>query len=228
MFNDAAAILDGSNGPIPAKIIIDELQPGTWQTVRGFAESMRFHRPQYNNGRWAVYAAHPNNGPGGTLWGYSTPGIVDAFNEIFLGGGIIACEMYPAQSAYCANSRDSWLQDYYRGNAGVSPRDGFHWLNLHKAAWFGSSLSQLTVVFGVGNLYMNGPSYYKFLDRMFYVWRRYSGYPSVIDAERGGAGSYKWEGPNYITVTNRDQYYGQSWNRYCAVKSTSPLYTVDC
>jgi hypothetical protein len=216
-----AAILEGRGPhPAPAHVIVDELRGGPGTTMKRIADCaawLRRERPGLDHGRWAVYLAHQDVAPFDAL----TP----ALDQLLAAGATIAVEMYANHGAYCGNGaspeeRDGWLADFFLGGRGSSPRPGFAWLHeRHRAI---GSRSLLTAVFGVTDAYLRGPAPGEFLDRMFLVWATRTGFPEVISAANGGAGSYKWQ-RGHLDPTLRDGAFTAAWDHYCRAGRMTPL-----
>lgn len=204
----------------PARIMVDELNSGTIDLVAAFADAMRTQYPQWK-GRWGAYLVHGNN------VGY--PGLNPAIDALLSADAVLAPEMYPKRSDYCAagntaGERDQWLEDFYRGAQGAFPQGRFRWLNDRRASL--ASASQLAVLFGVTDTYMTGVNPGIFLDRMFYVWVTRSQFPSVLALANGGAGSWKWHDQS---PSSRDALFRDSFVHYSVDgKTTSRLGQVPC
>ena len=98
------------------------------------------------------------------------------------------------------------------------PQGRFHWLSQRKIAR--ASDSQLSAMFGVTDTYMTGTGPAVFLDRMFFVWKTKSGYPSVIEATSGGVGAWKWHDQS---PTSRDAAFSESFAYYVVDDQTTSL-----
>jgi hypothetical protein len=216
-----AEVLEGRvRPPAPAHVIVDELRGGAGTTMRRIADCaawLRRERPALDGGRWAVYVAHQDVAPFDEL----TP----ALDQLLAAGATIAVEMYANHRAYCDNGttseeRDVWLADFFLGGRGSSPRPGFAWLAERRRAL--GSRSRLTAVFGVTDVYLDGPAPSEFLDRMFLVWATRTGFPEVIAAANGGAGSYKWQ-RGHLDPRLRAEAFTAPWDHYCRGGRTTPL-----
>jgi hypothetical protein len=216
-----AAVLEGRGSPpAPAHVIVDELRGGAGTTTARIADCaawLRRERPGLDGGRWAVYLAHQDVAPFDAL--------APALDQVLAAGATIAVEMYANHGAYCDNGpsseqRDAWLADFFLGGRGSSPRRGFGWLDERRRAL--GSRSRLTAVFGVTDVYLDGPAPAEFLDRMFLVWATRTGFPQVIGAANGGAGSYKWQ-RGHLDARLRDEAFTGAWDHYCRAGRTTPL-----
>ncbi len=216
-----AAVLTGAHrGPRPATVIVDELRGGANSTLERVAECTSWlHRehPALGGGRWAIYLAHQNIAAFDTL--------TRALDPALAAGATIAVEMYATQRAYCGaggaeGGGDDWLADFFLGGRGSSPGAGFAWL-AERRRHLGSH-SRLTAVLGVTDDYLDGPDPFVFLDRMFFVWMSRTGFPGVLAAANGGAGSYKWQ-RGHLDSTTRDQRFAAAWEHYCRRGQTSSL-----
>jgi hypothetical protein len=199
----------------PRYVMIDELRGAadrsTQAIVHDAAVLMRQRYPQWR-GRWGAYVVN------GMSVGYTglNDGAKPAIDALLDAGAVIAAEMYAIRREYCAAGttaaqRDAWLGDFFHGSRGAFPQPRFHWLAQRKVAR--RSTSQLSILFGVTDGYMTGTGPAIFLDRMFYVWRTRSGYPSVLLPNGGGVGAWKWHDES---PTSRDQAFVQSFEHYVA------------
>jgi hypothetical protein len=174
-------------------------------------------------GRWGIYLVH------GVNVGY--PNLQPAIDEALLAGAALVPEMYPARSQYCAAgetalARDLWLADYFRGSRGAFPQGRFHWLMQRRQAL--GSPSAIAPIFGVTDTFQDGAQPARFLDRMFFVWATRSGYRSVLLAEHGGPGAYKWQ-LSSTTNSSRDLAFAASYRHYSVEGSVaSRLGLVPC
>ena len=216
-----ASVLAGpQRGPRPATVIVDELRGGSNSTLERIAECTTWlHRehPALDGGRWAIYLAHQDIAAFDTL--------LPALDPALAAGATIAVEMYATQRAYCAaggggEAGDQWLADFFLGGRGSSPGAGFAWLAERRRQL--GSRSRLTAVFGVTDTYLDGPDPFVFLDRMFFVWMSRTGFPEVLAAANGGAGSYKWQ-RDHLEHTERDQRFAAAWDHYCRRGQVSSL-----
>jgi hypothetical protein len=216
---DAIDAILSPPGAAPMKVLIDELSSGSLAQVEACALRMAAVYPQWA-GRWGAYVVNGTN--------VAYPGLNPAIDALLDADALIAVEMYPAQSAYCAagagaGDRDVWLGEWFRG---TSTQGRFHWLNERRTAR-GSS-SQLSVLFGVTDTYMNGAAPAVFLDRMFYVWATRTGHRWAILQANGGPGAWKWDQP-YMSNTSRDLAFAESFQHYSvAGLTTSRLGQVSC
>ena len=200
----------------PRLVIIDELNSKTVTTVGDAAAQMQARYPQWA-GRWGSFIVN------GTSVQYS--GLQPAVDNLLQAGAFVSVELYPLQSSYCASgvtagARDQWLADFFRGGQGAFPGDRFDWLMKRRANL--SSASAITVAFGVTDTYMNGAGPAVFLDRMFYVWRTHSGYPSTILVANGGVGGWKWDA-SAVSNTSRDLAFKESFDHYCVAGNAASL-----
>jgi hypothetical protein len=88
------------------------------------------------------------------------------------------------------------------------------------------SASTFSLALGVTDTYLDLPGADVFLDRMFYVWRQHSGFGSLLFADVGGVGAYKWHdhGP-----TSRDGDFVASYAHYAVAQdASSRLGPVPC
>ena len=200
-------------------MIVDELRGGensTLKRVAACATWLHRERPALNDGHWAIYLAHQNIAAFDTL--------LPALDPVLAAGATIAVEMYATQRAYCAaggaGAGDVWLADFFLGGRGSSPRAGFAWLADRRRRL--GSRSRMTAVFGVTDTYLDGRDPFVFLDRMFFVWMSRTGFPGVLAAANGGAGSYKWQ-RGHLDSTTRDQRFAAAWEHYCRRGQTSSL-----
>jgi hypothetical protein len=202
-----AVLQKGVDGPM--RVMIDELRSDTKDAIYACAATMASKYPQWT-GRWGVYLVHGNNVGYPNLNTDPTPAIDALLNA----GATIAAELYAKRSEYCAAGgtaalRDAWLASFYRGGEGAFPQGRFRWLAERKAAL--GSTSQLSMLFGVTDTYMTGVGPAVFLDRMFYVWRAKSGYPSLLLPGNGGPGAWKWQDQS---PTSRDAAFAESFDHY--------------
>jgi hypothetical protein len=213
MADAIAAILTDPAGA-PARVMVDELRSAEVDKVAACAARMRAAYPELA-GRWGAYLVH------GLAVAY--PNLQPAIDELLLADAALVPEMYPARSQYCAAGdtaydRDVWLSDYFRGSRGSFPQGRVHWL-VNRRTHLGSA-SSIAPIFGVTDTFMTGDQPARFLDRMFYVWATRSGYRSLLLAENGGPGAYKWQHP-HTSNTSRDLAFASSYAHYSAGGSTS-------
>jgi hypothetical protein len=207
----AAVLTSRHRGPRPATVIVDELRGGENSTLKRMAECTSWlHRehPALDGGHWAIYLAHQDIA--------AFDDLTEALDPALAAGATIAVEMYAAQSSYCdaggGTAGDEWLADFFLGGRGSSPAAGFAWLAERRRAL--ESRSRLAAVFGVTDTYLDGHDPFVFLDRMFFVWMSRTGFPEVLAAANGGAGSYKWQ-RDHLDATTRDQRFAAAWRHYC-------------
>lgn len=213
-----AVLSDWENAP--AVVLVDELRAEHIGAVAEFAARMREQYPQWE-GRWGVWLVHGI--------GVSYAALQPAIDELLRADARLVAELYPAVSQYCAAgsttaARDQWLASYYRGQQGSFPQPRFRWL-VDRRTELGSG-SPLSLAFGVTDTYLDRPGAEVFLDRMFYVWRHHSGFGSLLFAEVGGVGAYKWHdhGP-----TSRDSDFVASYQHYSVAEAAaSRLGPVPC
>jgi hypothetical protein len=219
--------LEGHNPPHIA--MVDEVRSESVDMNAKFAKMMREQHPE-QAGRWGCYVA---SGPRINLSNYAP-----AIDELLKANAHIAVEMYPRYADYCRAAkttagRDAWLTKFFIGGAPF-PKNRFKWLMQRRAQL--DSQSHVTVLFGVtdkgkapGKLdYLKGSHPAVFLDRLFFVWVTRTGFPSIISAENGGAGSYKWD-KEAVSNTTRGKAFVESWRHYCQEhKTTSRLGPVRC
>ncbi len=199
----------------PAKVMIDEIEDASQDKLRVVAETLRDQYPQYM-GLWGAFIMNesPTCSPC-----YGTKEA--AINAFLSANAILAAEMYMGRGAYCNcggtcegatsyGTRDVWLAAYFAGD--LVNQKKFAWL-VQRRGDMGSS-SQLSVVFGVTDSMVGTSDAYIFIDRLFYVWVRRSGFPSILSWENGGAGAYKWEAAT-VSSANRDNLFADSFNYYC-------------
>ena len=193
------AILSDPAGA-PGKFLIDELKADSLDQIREAAERMASVYPQWA-GRWGAYLVN------GEAVAY--PGLNPAIDALLDADALIAVELYPHQSRYCdegatAYARELWLADFFTG----TPTQGrFDWL-VQRRTNRGSD-SQLSVVFGVTDSFLDGAAPAVFLDRMFHVWVTRSGYRWFLLDENAGPGAWKWDQP-CMSNTSRDLAFSES------------------
>ncbi|MEQ1505887.1 MAG: hypothetical protein ABMB14_26870 [Myxococcota bacterium] len=197
----------------PAYVLIDELKSDTAAEVGDAAIYLRDHHPELA-GRWGAYLV---NGPS-----VSYAALQPALDTLLDADAVILPEMYVSRAEYCASgasagSRDAWLAAFFAGDDQGFP-SRFRYLNQRWTAV--GSASHLSPVFGVTDSYMTGTGPSVFLDRMFYVWKTRSGFPSYTTAENGGPSAWKWDQP-YLSNTSRDLAFRESFEHYALDGSTS-------
>lgn len=221
---EMAAAVDAALTPVdsaPMFVMIDEVRSESIQLVADAAVILARDYPRWA-GRWGAYLV---NGEG---VGYD--GLNPAVDALLDANAVIVAEMYADQDRYCASydsagSRDVWLAAWFAGESeGFGKR--FGWLANRRNEM--GSASQLQVLFGVTETYMNGTNPAIFLDRMFYVWMTRSGFPSTLSLANGGVGAYKWDDP-YNSNTSRDLAFADSFDHYVVQGLTSSRQgQVDC
>lgn len=196
----------------PVVVLIDELRTEHIADIAEAAAVMREDYPHWN-GRWGVWLVHG--------LGVSYEALQPAVDELLLADARLVAELYPAVSQYCGSAstvagRDGWLTAYFRGGEGAFPQPRFKWLVDRRAALDSESL--VSLAFGVTDTYLDRPGSAEFLDRMFYVWRLHSGFGSLVFADTGGVGAYKWHdhGP-----TTRDSDFVASYQHYTVQQNAS-------
>ena len=223
-----AAAIKLEEGPHIA--MVDEVRRESVDQIAEFAKRMREQQPLVSGSSWGCYVA---SGPRISFSNYAP-----AIDALLKANAHIAVEMYPRYADYCRAAkttagRDAWLTKFFIGGAPF-PKNRFKWL-MHRRAELDSK-SHITVLFGVtdkgkapGKLdYLKGSHPAMFLDRLFYVWITHTGFPSIIFAENGGAGSYKWD-KEAVSKTTRGKAFVESWRHYCQEhKTTSRLGPVRC
>ncbi|MCA9667720.1 MAG: hypothetical protein KC503_19105 [Myxococcales bacterium] len=190
-----------------AKVMIDELKTSTQGYVKACADRLRAVYPQLA-GRWGAYLVNGS--------AVSYPVLAAGIDALLDARAIIAAEMYPHYSSYCGAgsttaARDVWLAAFFRGSGGAFPQGRFHWLAQRRKSR--ASQSQLTVLFGVTDAFLDGTKPALFVDRMFYIWLSRSGYPSTLGLANGGPGAWKWDKP-YMSNSSRDLAFKQSFEHY--------------
>ncbi|MEN9796952.1 MAG: hypothetical protein RL653_648 [Pseudomonadota bacterium] len=204
----------GTGGP--ARVMVDELRANSKERLHECAVELATRYPQWA-GRWGVFVVHGKAVSYAALNTAPTPA-VDALLDAH---ATFSVELYPARADYCAAGttaaeRDTWLEDFFRGGQGAFPQERFHWLAQRRTAR-GSS-SQLSLLFGVTDTYLTGTHPGIFLDRMFYVWRARSGYPSLLLSGNGGPGAWKWHDQS---PASRDALFRASFEWYVGAGNTS-------
>jgi hypothetical protein len=243
----------GLPGYKPAKVILDELKTSDvpartyvrFANVIAWCDWFYFILPNYPNyaDRWAVAAQHCQNvalPPASPYVGsYADASIDIAIYWILYGGGLLSFEMYPHRTDYCpVGNRDVWLKNFFLAAPdGSGTGWGFDFVYKRYPAL----TSKMNVIFGVydeqvWNNYVPdddiGPRDY--LDRMFYVWKRYL--PNdVIEFLRGGPGSHKWTATTTgtddfarVSSETRDTQYVDIWDYYIRYGAAGPRYIVPC
>lgn len=210
----------------PHYVLVDELGTSTVDLIAQMADTMRTRYPQWA-GRWGVWLVNGES--------VSYARLNPAIDALLYANAVLVPEMYARQSSYCdaaetAGDRDIWLGDFFSGR-GSGFEGRMYWL-VNRRTWAGST-SRIVPAFGVVDTYMDGTDPSVFLDRMFYVWRTRSGYPSSIDLTNGGAGAWKWDqvdGSEYgMSNTSRDLAFSESFMHYAVDRSSESLKgQVDC
>jgi hypothetical protein len=206
--------------------VIDELFTGKVANVTRCIDFLRANFPSVSP-RWSVLVAHPSGS-----WDLANAATAIDLT-LGLGAGI-GLQQYVNIDGYCAirgsqgtAAADAYLRDHFRGYNG---QRWLAWL-VQRRSDLGSS-SRITNLFGVTNAYVGDVNGYRYLDRMFYVFRTQSGYAGLMSANAGGIGSYKWENTpgdaQRVQSTNRDELFRESWNHYCGTFATSARYTAVC
>jgi hypothetical protein len=187
------------------------------------SNEMRTRYPQWA-GRWGAFVGYANY-----------PVLADGLDALLRADAVLSLELYPRQSQYCASAqtageRDIWLAEQFAGNARIGR---IRW--LMKRREMHGSRSFVTPLFGVGDVLLDGRKPAVFLDRIFYVWKTRSGFPSMIAAANGGPGAYKWQNVEETALkygvgnTSRDLAFAQSYQHYSVQGATnSRLGQVPC
>ncbi len=202
----------------PAMVMLEELHNAESQAFFvAIANRMRTEYPQWE-GRWGAFLSFGNY-----------PLLGDGIDALLKANAAISLELYPRQTEYCAagtngGQRDIWLARQFNGDATLGR---VNWLKARRALH--SSSSQITPLFGVGDILLNGTSPALFLDRMFYVWKTRTSHSDLIRPEVGGVGTYKWQpvadtpGRYGVGNTSRDLAFVQSYNHYSVQGASNSL-----
>lgn len=190
----------------PRMVMVDELNSGTVELVDAAARRMAAAYPQWR-GHWGVFLV---NGESVHFANFQP-----AIDDLLDAGAAISVELYPAQSTYCASggssaARDAWLAGFYAGDGSIAR---FDWLRARRDGR--SSGSDLSVMFGVTDTYLDGTNAAWFLDRQFYVWVTHTEHADLFLRSAGGVGpgAYKWDEP-YMGNTSRDLAFYESYEHY--------------
>jgi hypothetical protein len=195
-----------------ALVTVDELNSAS---VNLIALTAGYLGSAYNNW-WGAYVVN------GTSVSYSN--LSYAIDNLLINNCRIMLEFYPTYSGYMASgttaaARDTWLGNFYRGNASGFG-DRLAWLMTRKGTSFPNSLSIIQPVLGAGDAHLNASTETKkaqMLDRMMYVFMTKSGFPSLgRQPNNGGFGSFKWDSSaaGQASVATRDQTWVDSYNWY--------------
>ncbi len=187
--------------------MIDELRADSITKVADCANYLRSLLPQWE-GRWGV---HLVNGEA-----VSHANLQPAVDALLDANAVLVPEFYPQRSRYCSSggsaaARDQWLADFFRGGQGAFTQARFAWLVARRVVR--KSSSQLSMLFGVTDAFLDGINPGIFLDRMFYVWVTRSAFRGTALVANDGPGSWKWDLP-YMSQTSRDQAFMASFNHY--------------
>jgi hypothetical protein len=207
--------------PHPTVVMIDELNSGTVDIIAEAAEIMAAEHPQWA-GHWGAFLVN------GTSVHFA--GLQPAVDALLDAHASISVEFYPYQSSYCSAgstsaARDAWLATFYSGDSDIAR---FDWLRERREGR--GSQSDLSVIFGTIDAYMDGGHAAWFLDRMFYVWVTQTDHADLFNESLGypGPGAYKWDDPS-MSNTSRDLAFVESWQHYVlAGETTSREGAVDC
>jgi len=205
----------------PRMVMVDELRSDTLELVDAAALRMATVYPQWR-GHWGVFLVNGES----IHYGNLQPAVDDLLDA----GAAISVELYPAQSTYCAagsssSARDAWLAEFYSGSSELAR---FDWLRARRDGR--GSTSELSVLFGVIDAYMDGTYPAWFLDRMFYVWVDRTDHADLFHRSAGGVGpgAYKWDEPS-MSNTSRDLAFYESYQHYVVAEEPGSLAgEVDC
>jgi hypothetical protein len=208
----------------PRMVMLEELHDrASAELFAELATAMRTQYPQWE-GRWGVFVSYANY-----------PLLATGIDAMLRANAVLALQLYPRKSAYCASAstagaRDVWLAEQIVGNASLGR---LRWL-LARREGLGSK-SRISPLLGVGDVLLGDSNAAIFLDRIFYVWVTRTGYRNLILAANGGPGAYKWqsvaETPERYGVTSdaRDEQFAASFAHYSvAGKTRSRLGPVSC
>jgi hypothetical protein len=136
------------------------------------------------------------------------------------------CQIYNywRSSSTSDGARDAWLGQFFSGAApdvNVPPdirpaTNRLNWLMARRATLGSASIVQ--PVFGAIDKFLkcgttSNDTAMRFLDRMFYVYKTRTSYPSLIhDDNDGGVGSWKWE--DATSPMSRDEGFADSYVHY--------------
>lgn len=190
----------------PRMVMIDELNSNTIDLVDAAALRMATVYPQWR-GHWGAFLVNGES--------VHFANLQPAVDDLLDAGAAISVEFYPAQSTYCASGdnageRDIWLAGFYGGDSSIAR---FNWLRERRDDR--SSPSDLSVIFGVTDTYMDGTYPAWFLDRMFYAWVTRTEHADLFTRTAGGVGpgAYKWDDPA-MSNTSRDLAFYESYEHY--------------
>jgi len=215
-----ALLVDPVDGP--RMVMLEELHNDESEAFFvALANEMRTGYPQWQ-GRWGVFVGFADY-----------PLLGDGIDAILQANALLSLELYPRQSEYCGGGsnggeRDIWLAEQFAGNAALGR---LNWLVARRELY--GSTSEITPLFGVGDVLLDGNGPSVFLDRMFYVWVTRTDHAGLLAASRGGPGAYKWTPPTPLGYgvgnTSRDLAFAESFAHYSELGLTSSrLGPVDC
>jgi hypothetical protein len=215
-----ALLVDPVTGP--RMVMLEELHDATSAAYFvALATQMRTAYPQWQ-GRWGVFVGFGDY----PVW-------ADGVDALLQANALLSLELYPRYSEYCGGGgnggeRDVWLAEQFAGNATIGRLD---WLVARRE--LNASTSEITPLFGVGDVLLDGSAPSVFLDRMFYVWVTRTDHAALLSAARGGPGAYKWTPPTElgygVSNTSRDLAFAESFAHYAENGLTSSrLGPVDC
>jgi hypothetical protein len=215
MADEIAATLLGQRGPIPARVMVDELSMKTKPHIAACASRMaelQAASPQLQS-RWGVFLVTGRN--------VNYRAFESQLRLVMATRGIVAVEMYASYTDFCRGGGDAYLRRFFfTGEPGRFTSGGRFAYIYTLAGEFQNPPQPLTVVFGVADPYLRGPYPKFFIDRMMFVWMQNPRYRGVIATQNGGAGSWKWEWRQTDTFrvgsSTRDSAFAAAWRWYGA------------
>jgi len=155
-----------------------------------------------------------------------------AIDAVLDADGFLVSEQYMHHSWWCSvrttnppstARADAFMLDFFRGNSRRYPRGGLWWLLDRKRRR--QSSSQISYMFGPGDIFMNKLNPYLFMDRMFWMMQQL--FPRLTSTANGGVGSWKWQ-QGYVTKPLRDNEFVASWQWYCGGQSAHRYLDTNC
>lgn len=228
----------------PGMVVIDELRVGSTTGSDSRSRLVRFAYRMATTypdlaGRWGLYLGNGQSVDYANLNSNNFGFPFGAIDYALASGGHVFPEMYIFQSnspstdltPYCQGG-DAFVRACFRGRGtsgfGKVAVNRTHYLVSRKQAFWPSSVSRITPVFGVSDYWVNKTTgnftrdRAAYMDRLLWLWRTTPDIAHLILESFGGAGSWVWGYDDQGTDTGRDFQFRLSFIDYCSYGLAGP------